>query len=207
MIKRIFNFFSNNNNYILENSDLFPLKIGNSWLCTINAYDKSNNNIFIDSYGNKYPYDTNLRVISEFSTREGKVFFLQLESKQDKHLIYFLKKNDGYYVGEKSYSEINFFSQPLFIYPVKKHLKYNFLSDRIEVLSTNEMISVPAGTFKCYSYQIKSIHPYEPLLIRYLSPGIGEIKIVTILPSILNEQFINSKIVKLDTVLKSYKIL
>lgn len=140
----------------LPAGDIVPLAVGNQWV--FNSY---NNDGIIDATitmdiedelsNNRFQYGWTVNYTN------GNYRYSQGTS---------CLKYDGYYEGDFTYNLL------LYKYPAKKGDEYYFGVGKLIVSSLYEVITVPAGTFKCIRYE-----QYWTNFDCYIwvSPGVGQI--------------------------------
>ena len=132
----------------ISTNQIVPLKVGNQWNLTVNSYDSSN----VLQSGN----------ISIMILRDTVI----AGQRWYEMPIHLLCQNDS--IGLTIYSESS--NQLMFKYPAKVGEVYFNYGDTVTVVNVDTLITVPAGTFKCYQYHYKSNSSW------FISPGVGFIK-------------------------------
>ncbi len=130
---------------------IYPLTIGNTWIFKVLSYD---------TLGNQYELMPSQILITGDTVIQGQQCYLGYET--------YFNRSDGLYcfTGDSG--------SPfalLYKYPAKVGDSYSEGNRTITVVSVNDTITVPAGTFVCYHYEV--LAPYADTEERYLAPKIG----------------------------------
>jgi len=136
-------------------------------------------------YGHSWQYLTQYEGISTFETHINKVVkdtTINYEkwtvlSYDDSVFSYVKNRADGLYFNTKNKSTGIWTSTIYYKYKATVGETYTNQNDvKIDVISTNDSITVPAGKFVCYKYRVK----YNTNLntIEYYAPNLGLIKLV-----------------------------
>jgi hypothetical protein len=148
-------------------NELIPLKLGNSWINVVSDYDSNRviTRIRVDSVW-----------VSKDSTLNGEKYFVISKKSGDSGGTLYLQSSIclarntpfGY---EQIYSE---YSKTTYRYPI--------IDSDSMVISTNEIVTVPAGTFNCIVYKFIAgliNTDTEPQILYgkiYICPNVGIIK-------------------------------
>lgn len=117
-------------------NEIVPLSVGTYWKYKYTDYDTINPKI---SFSEE-------RITKDTTINNVKYFVLEKLFSKNKSFCY--NDNNGYFQNSKDY---NVFVK----YPaqVGEIFYMNPYSDTVKVISVNQKITVPAGTFECYHYQ------------------------------------------------------
>jgi hypothetical protein len=129
--------------------EILPLKVGNQWIGRVTD---------LDSPGHPSHLDT-MVVAKDTVIQNEKWFFLTGWS------LYVANRTDGLWALDNSQTWL------LWKFPAVEGESYRRLFDTVTVVSTNAIVSVPAGTYRCYQYHVEGSDYNE-----YLSPDVGPIK-------------------------------
>lgn len=149
-------------------NELIPLKIGNTWNYLRTVYDSTG----IVSYTE----DITSTVVKD-TTIDGNTWYSYNNIPTG---IWYTNKSDGYWVFVKAdygYS-LNDSSWIVYKFPCLEGEKYGEPNFPIEVISTDEMISVPAGQFKTihlityWDFTNYLMHSFET----FITPDLGIVK-------------------------------
>ncbi len=147
----------------VEKKEIFPLKSGNSW-----TYEYKNTETTII---------TNLYVEKD-TIIQGEIWYKMLTDST--YTNYYKNFDDGLWsldIRDFSYYKP---SNLIYKYPAKANDEYYVNYEKIKIVSTDQKVEVPAGTFNCYVYQLNNsfseIRYYNEIC---LSPGTGIIKYCT----------------------------
>ncbi|TAL70857.1 MAG: hypothetical protein EPN82_00715 [Bacteroidetes bacterium] len=154
---------TNNSNYII------PLALGNYWVYRNDGYDT------LGQYHGSY--NDTLKIVSEDNIKIGKIYgFINGDL-----ITECMNKSDGFYF-IYDYSPQPIESTMVFKYPGFAGEIFNSNFGIANIESTDTLVEVPAGKFHCYKYKInRSFSDRMTQEIYYISPGIGEIYIETLL--------------------------
>jgi hypothetical protein len=178
---------------VLSN-DLIPLKISNSWNYEQTVYDSSG---VISSVGNKSS------TIIKDTTILSQLWYSFSDVPDG---IWFTNKTDGYwaFVKADTISIINDTSLMVYKYPTKVGDIYGDANSPSEVVSIDEVISVPAGIFKVIHiithYPSSQNYLLDSFEI-FIAPKIGKIKVMQI-----GKKPNGNKFVVYKTELESYSL-
>jgi hypothetical protein len=122
-------------NVINEHRVIIPLTVGNQWV---------RDNVEFDSVATKklYPMDT-LRVLHD-TLLNGEHWFIINGDEYNIHA----NKSDGWY----SQNTLNYQSSLMLKYPAVSGESFIRYFYAVKVLSTDTIISIPSGQYKCYCY-------------------------------------------------------
>ncbi|MCX6271486.1 MAG: hypothetical protein NTU44_09755 [Bacteroidetes bacterium] len=143
-----------------SNKTLFPLKVGNVW----NFRELMNDSV-IGTHFNKVLKDTNM-----FSNEQW--FVVTYDNTTN---LYMKIKNDGLWF---AMNDTNMVLKPVLFYkyPATINEQYQPTSGvTVTVLSTSVNVTVPAGTFNCYEYEV--VYGIDAVYDEYYCPGVGLVKI------------------------------
>ena len=143
--------------------ELFPLKVGNTW--TFNFTDEDN-------------------VTTEVvNTVKNEITILQNEKwfvlDYDNELQSVCKnKSDGFWFADYNTESKIYTPELVYKYPASTGNQYETNSGiKVKVVSINEKITVPFGTFDCYHYEID--YGDDMVTDEYFAPNVGLIKLVS----------------------------
>lgn len=147
-----------------KTKELFPAKIGNKW-----NYIVTTNGIGVNKIN---------EIVSDEVLNDIKWYNLALDSKI---VMQLRNANDGVHIlfpdsNSTSDKDVLFYK-----YPVTEITEYDADSNYVKIVSIDKQVTVPAGTFTCYYYNIiyKDSSKYE----EYIAPGVGVVKLVKYIDS------------------------
>jgi len=144
----------------LDTSVIWPLNVGNYWEYKCSKFDLSGNITVIE-------YDT-MTVVLDTLINNLNVYKI----KSIDYDYYFYNLSDGLYQFRLRKIEPDT-TYIMFKYPGNVGDRF-VPGDTIYIISTNENITISAGTFNCYRYENSSNHYNKS--VYYCSPNIGIIK-------------------------------
>ncbi len=160
-------------------STILPLELGKQWVGTVTDYD---------SLGGIHYIDTVTFVITRDTIISGQRWFIREGINEgpnkggDSYVggySLLAERGDGIwtYYGDQSTVE----QCLLYKYPVTAGDSYSYCDNTdmtITVLSTNESVSVPAGDYQCYCYQMQfDFGDFTATEVMYLAPNVGMVKL------------------------------
>ncbi len=157
------------NNPVPDNNNFIPLHVGNSWSYHLTDYDSSGTVI--------YTYDQTTKIDRDTVISDKKWYTYNGYPAG----IWFSNKADGYwaFIITNTGSLKNDTSLILYKYPANTGDVYGNIYFPTEVVSTNEEVTVPAGTFKAIhfsiSYQKLNSYMLDSYEV-YVVPRVGLIK-------------------------------
>ena len=154
-----------------KQTPVVPLSVGNYW--NYNTKDS------IHSTGQVFNYNTFFCVYGDTVINNERWYLWGPYEKSD---VWYINKQYGLISLSifKSGDETSIRIDTTFKYPVILGDKYK----NLEVLSVNEKVAVPVGTFSCIHFRYTIIGNPSDIIDEYFAPGIGRIK--TVSNSILN---------------------
>ncbi|MGA2298428.1 MAG: hypothetical protein ABSG15_12855, partial [FCB group bacterium] len=143
-------------------------------LFRIKLYDSLNNPVSFDSMGTIYTKLYAMKIDKDSII--GKELFYRMNSWADSTVyLYMTSRQNGIFGNSvNTYTGLLDSIEEMFKYPANAGDIYISDNGIITVSSINEIVTVPAGTFSCYLYDIKIA---DEEVIFYISPGSGFIKI------------------------------
>jgi|WetSurMetagenome_2_1015567.scaffolds.fasta_scaffold144100_2 hypothetical protein len=177
-----------------ENLDLIPMTIGNKWNDKLTSYDSLGNVLYTENISSSIDKDTII---------DGTIWYGYADGFSG---IWNINKTNGYWTFVKAYYgySLNDTTWMVYKYPCNVGETYGEAEYPIQVVSTNENISVPAGNFTTIRYSFNFVNYNNYLLISnevYVCPGIGVVKSTQI-----GKKFDGSKYVVGKSELTSYNI-
>jgi hypothetical protein len=172
-----------------EKDDHYPLSPGSQWVYQITDYE--NKNAVFDQTSTIEPPETYDKVLCSI---------LKQKDKRGTVRAFVIKNEKGIFwkkIGaSKSFtpeaSSVFIPEIPIMMFPLAKNAKWDWegklkiawinknIKMHCEILSVNEEITVPAGTFKCVKIFIHQVRDNEPSdEYGWYAPGIGQIKYET----------------------------
>jgi hypothetical protein len=130
--------------------EILPLKVGNQWIGRVASLGSPS----------LPPYLDTMVVTKDTMIQNEEWFFLTGWS------LYVANRSDGLWAYNDSQTWL------LWKFPAGEGDSYRRLFDTVTVVSTNAIVSVPAGTYHCYQYHFE-VSDYN----EYLSPEVGPIKV------------------------------
>lgn len=152
----------------LDENEVIPLTMGNSW---------SYNYTYLDDNGNQ----TNSGKMESTIDKDTTVSDITYYRYSNHHLVWYTNKDDGY----RAFNSIPDKETEILMYkyPVSKGDIYGTSEYSVEVISVNEKITVPFGTFNVIHYSTTKLNSnsimnnYEvKSLETFVAPGIGLVK-------------------------------
>ena len=173
-------------------SELIPLKIGNTWNSIRTVYDSTGIVLYTENITSTIDKDT---------TIEGSNWYGYSDTPK---WIWFTNKSDGYWGYAKFFNGGSLIDTFLLVYkyPAKVGDVYDGLSYRREVVSLDELIFVPAGTFRTIHFvdtYIDSSNYFLDSFDTFVAKRVGIVKRTQI-----GRKSDGSKYVVLDEELENY---
>jgi hypothetical protein len=149
--------------------ELIPLKVGNTWNYTRTVYDSVGVILYTENIISEVQKDTIINTIKWFGYTDVPAS------------VYFTNKSNGYWLFQKAIPNyfLNDTSFVVYKYPTQVGDIYGDPETPMEVLSVDEMITVPAGKFKVIHLITTFIGSSNYLLDSFetfIAPGIGIIQ-------------------------------
>lgn len=151
-----------------ESGVIIPLKIGNMWVEKITTYDSLGNTMstMIDTQ----------KVIND--TTIGNENWYSYTNYLGSSL--FTNRPDGYYARDRNFYDTSYTITILWKYPAKVNESYNVQDANFVVKSTDDNVTVTAGSFNCFQYRHSYISQFGSAYVGYqqnwLSPGLGPVR-------------------------------
>jgi hypothetical protein len=149
--------------------EFIPLDVGNKWEYVSAKYDSNGVIEFQGTGGNLIVKDTVMNGITWYAYDYSSPG--NWNTNKSNGFWVFVKANYGYSLNDTSWM--------VYKYPCQVGDTYGEFDYPIEVVSTNEKVTVPAGTFTTIHYSYNIINYDNYLLISndiYICPGIGVVK-------------------------------
>lgn len=175
-------------------SKLIPLKIGNNWNSIRTVYDSEGNVEYTDSI---------ISTIDKDTTIEGSTWYGYSNIPPG---IWYTNKSDGYWVYAKFFNGGSLIDTFLLVYkyPAKVGDVYDGLTYRREVVALDELIFVPAGTFRTIHFvdtYIDSSNYLQDSFDTFVAKRVGIVKRIQ-----KGRKSDGSKYVVLDEELENYTL-
>ncbi len=143
-----------------KTKELFPTKVGNKW-----NYQVTTNGISVNKVN---------EIVSEEVVNDIKWYNLALNSKI---VMQLRNAEDGMHVLYTDSNSVNRKDVLFYKYPVTELTEYDADGNYVKIVSFDKEVTVPAGTFSCYYYNVvyaDDSSKYE----EYFAPGVGVVKLV-----------------------------
>ena len=150
-----------NSNPIPITKDIYPLAVGNQWIF------KNNITSEIDT----------ITITSSFDSNGDKIYAFY---GYDDFSFDFDNPDQGFFYRDKDLWTYMSGIKKLFIPYTRVNGYVSLRSDSVKtltILSTNETVTVPAGTFNCYKYYYVAIYQGSTGKYYWLADGIGVVKL------------------------------
>ncbi len=143
-----------------KTKELFPAKIGNKW-----NYSVTTNGIYVNKV-NEIVSDEVVSDIRWYNLALNSQIVMQLRNADDGMHVLFTDSNS---VNRK---DVLFYK-----YPVTELTEYDADGNYIKIVSLDKEVTVPAGTFSCYYYNV--VYAADSSKFEeYFAPGVGVVKLV-----------------------------
>jgi len=154
-------------------NELIPLKIGNTWNYKMTSYDSTGVILYYEDINSSIDKDTTINGLKWYgynSMPPG---------------IWYINKSDGYWTFVKGGTGniLNDTSLVVYKYPTQVGEIYGVTETLREVISVDEIITVPAGEFKVIHLLTTFVGSTNYLLDSFeifITPGVGVIKVMQI---------------------------
>jgi len=143
-----------------KTKELFPAKIGNKWNYLVTTGGISVNKVN--------------EIVSDEVVNDIKWYNLALNSQI---VMQLRNANDGMHVLYTDSNSVNRKDVLFYKYPVTELTEYDADGNFVKIVSLDKKVTVPAGTFSCYYYNVVyavDSSKYE----EYYAPGVGVVKLV-----------------------------
>jgi hypothetical protein len=152
-----------------SNPDLIPMAVGNKWSYKLTSYDSLGNVLYTESTSSSIDKDTII---------DGTIWYGYEDGFNG---IWNINKTNGYWIFVKAFYgySLNDTTWMVYKYPCNVGETFGEADYPIQVVSKNEIISVPAGNFTTIHYSFIFANYNNYLLISnevYVCPGIGVVK-------------------------------
>ncbi len=162
-----------------ETTELIPLKVGNQWILE-NFHSPGS------GLPDETTYDT-LQIVG--TTQSGDITYYNFTNNSSKDTSYIYQKGNDYYSLDGSRIDYGY-TYPAEVGKVNYRDTLYWPGDTVIVTyflaEKDHPVSVPAGTFTCYKYQVDYRYTNDGSLYRqnfsYIAPGIGPISDETYFP-------------------------
>ncbi|HPO63472.1 MAG TPA: hypothetical protein PK762_10375 [Candidatus Kapabacteria bacterium] len=144
----------------IKTKELFPAKIGNKWTYLVTTGGISVNKVN--------------EIVSDELVNDIKWYNLALNSQI---VMQLRNANDGMHVLYSDSNSVNRKDVLFYKYPVTELTEYDADGNYVKIVSLDKKVTVPAGTFSCYYYNVvyaADSSKYE----EYYAPGVGVVKLV-----------------------------
>lgn len=142
---------------------VWPLAVGNNWVY----------------HGYQSP-EYYIEVIKTEKLKGDEVYIVDISSKSEHYYQHFKNKEGGLFsygvLGRQFFLEYGMFASPVLVfkYPGIAGESYELgKGERMTIKSTNEKVTVPAGSFRCYKYYYERPNGYS---VVWQAPNIGIVK-------------------------------
>ncbi|MES2767076.1 MAG: hypothetical protein V4642_14470 [Bacteroidota bacterium] len=153
----------------VETGVILPLKTGNHWSYRTTTTDSTEET-------QTKVVDTETETIINSITADGTTWYgmessVGTGSMGQKPVVYYQNRNDGAWY--RSYLDS---AEIFYKYPAQPNTSYTALGHTMNLISTAEKVTVPAGTYTCYHYRMVIVNGPVFTNDYYLAPNVGIVK-------------------------------